>query len=122
MPYQPAANLSEAAEFAPRNTIFAHDDPAENLKTISEAFRDQFFSLLSSADVSQLEILRWSIIVQYGIALTTPGGTSSRVEDAWRLGFSVTAACREAAVAEVNSKITPALAASLLAAYNSAFS
>ncbi len=122
MSFQTATNLAEASQLAPRNTFFAHNDVGENLKAIVEDFRDQFFGLLDPGIPAQNIIYRWSVPIQYGIDLTLDGITGSRPEDAWRLGLSISGVCKEADSAQGSGAISAALAAALLAAYNSAFS
>jgi len=122
MPYTPAATLGGAVALAPRNTWFAHSDPGENLHDKLEQLRDLFFGALDTADPEQALLFRWMVPLQYDIDLTFDSITGSKADDAWRSGRSVSQMCGAALSAELNGRITPALAAVLLDAYNTAFS
>lgn len=122
MPYQPAVSLGNATNLAPSNCWYAHEDPAENLKAVLQTLRDGFFGALDPSDPEQALLFRWMVILQYDIDLTSNLGTASRTDDAWRVSRSVSQMYRAAALAELESRITPALATELLNAYNAAFS
>lgn len=123
MAFQVAANLFNAAQFSTANCWFALSNPNENFVTIVTNFRDQFFSLLNPDVADELDIYTWALMLQAQLDMVvTTGGLQARAQDAWEISRTVNAACQEAGLKSNAGKISAALTASLLAAYNSAFS
>lgn len=117
MPFVAAASLTQAAEYAPRNTWHAYSDDSlpKTLPGVLEDLRDLFFGALDISDPTQAELYQYIVPLQYDIEIA---GAVSSAKDAWSSSKTISKMCRAAALASIPA----AVAAALLAAYNTAFS